>query len=99
MKSNFLFSVAKFTLVTMRVTSMAMRENLKKTNVNILKSITKDLGIECNKKKDDLICDILANSTSTDALFPIVEVFSSSDPALTQFKEKLPPFNKIVISC
>ena len=74
---------------------MATRENLKKTNVSILKTIAKDLGIDSKKKKkDDLICDILANSTNTDALSPVVEVFSSSDPTLTQFKENLPPFNK-----
>ncbi|XP_078339029.1 uncharacterized protein LOC111113595 [Crassostrea virginica] len=74
---------------------MATRENLKKTNVSILKTIAKDLGIDSKKKKkDDLICDILANSTNTAALSPVVEVFSSSDPALTQFKENLPPFNK-----
>ena len=66
---------------------MATRENLKKTNVSILKTIAKDLGIDSKKKKkDDLICDILANSTNTDALSPVVEVFSSSDPTLTQFK-------------
>ncbi|XP_062579262.1 uncharacterized protein LOC134241208 [Saccostrea cucullata] len=75
---------------------MATREHLKKTNIGILKTIALDLGIDCKKKKkDDLICDILASSTSTDALCPTVEVFSSSDPTLTQFKENLPPFNKV----
>ena len=73
---------------------MATRKNLKKTNVSILKTIAKDLGIDSKKKKDDLICDILANSTNTDALSPVVEVFSSSDPTLTQFKENLLLFNK-----
>ena len=75
---------------------MATREHLKKTNIGILKAIALDLGIDGKKKKkDDLICDILASGTSTDALCPTVEVFSSSDPTLTQFKENLPPFNKV----
>lgn len=74
---------------------MATRENLKKTNISILKKIATDLGIDIKKKKkDDLICDILVNSTSIDSLCPIVEVFSPIDPILTQFKENLPPFNK-----
>lgn len=75
---------------------MATREHLKKTNISILKKIATDLGIDSKKKKkDDLICDILANSTSVDSLCPIVEVFSSCDPTLSQFKENLPPFNKV----
>lgn len=54
-----------------------------------------DLGIDIKKKKkDDLICDILVNSTSIDSLCHIDEVFSSIDPTLTQFKENLPSFNK-----
>uniref|UniRef100_A0A8W8LEU1 SWIM-type domain-containing protein n=1 Tax=Magallana gigas TaxID=29159 RepID=A0A8W8LEU1_MAGGI len=74
---------------------MATREHLKKTNISILKKIATDLGIDIKKKKkDDLICDILVNSTSIDSLCPIVEVFSPIDPILTQFKENLPPFNK-----
>lgn len=76
-------------------TSMATREHLKKTNISILKKIATDLGIDIKKKKkDDLICDIIVNSTSIDSLCPIVEVFSPIDPLLTQFKENLPPFNK-----
>ena len=57
---------------------MAMRENSKNTKVSISKTITKDLGIDSKKKKkDDLVCDILTNSTKSDTLSPIVRDFLS----------------------
>lgn len=93
---HFLFTVTLFTLAT----SMATRENLKKTNISVLRNIASDLGINSKKKKkDDLICDILSSQAPEVSLTPVVQSISAADGAgagaVVQFKENMPPFNAV----
>ncbi|XP_061190857.1 uncharacterized protein LOC133198978 [Saccostrea echinata] len=74
---------------------MATRENLKKTNVSVLRSIAADLGINSKRKKDDLICDILSSQTPAALITPVVQLSSCINPTDVQFKENLPPFNAV----
>lgn len=91
---HFLFTVTLFTFAT----SMATRENLKKTNINVLRNIASELGINSKKKKkDDLIWDILSSQAPEVALTPVVQSLSAVDGAGAgvQFKENMPPFNAV----
>ena len=73
--------------------TMSKRESLNKLNVNSLRKLATDHGINVNKKKkEDLVQEILIRQTSAYVLTPIVQ----QDSAEGSFQDSLPPFTAVI---
>lgn len=75
---------------------MSTRDDLNKLNVNILKSLALEKGLEIKKKKkEDLVKDLLLEQAPVLALTPVVPVKTELEAIAPSFKENLPPFNRV----
>ena len=74
---------------------MAKRELLKKLDINSLKSLACEQGVDIlKKKKDELVYDILTCQAPAAALTPIVQQSTENEGIIPSLNIELPPFNK-----